>query len=176
MDNFFLKYVKEQLTIKEIGAKEILLREGERSENMFYVEKGCLRTWFIRDGTEFTFQFIFENQFISSFESLWTNQTSLYTIESIEPCKLQVVTKKDFELILHKYPSVRDEFNDYLIMRLFYYQKLFVSRISEKPETRYLSLIKNQSEILKRIPQHYIASYLGITPVSLSRIRNRIVY
>ena len=174
MDILF-KHFNEQSTTKEIGAKELLLNEGEMAKNMFFVEKGCLRTWFLCDGAEFTFQFIFENQFISSFESLWTNQPSLYTIESIEPCKLKVITKKDFQLTLDKNPSIRDEFNNYLIARLFHYQKLFVARISEKPETRYLQLIKTHPEILKRIPQHYIASYLGITPVSLSRIRNRII-
>ncbi len=171
----FLKHFQEQATTKEIGAKEQLLNEGEMAKNMYFVEKGCLRTWFLCDGTEFTFQFIFENQFISSFESLWTNQPSLYTIESIEPCTLKVIAKKDFQLTLDKNPSIRDEFNNYLITRLFHYQKLFVARISEKPETRYLHLIKTHPEILKRIPQHYIASYLGITPVSLSRIRNRVI-
>lgn len=175
MDKHFFKYFEEQLTIKEIAAKEILLNEGEMAKNMFFVEKGCLRTWFLRDGIEFTFQFVFENQFISSFESLWTNQPSLYTIESLEPCTLKVISKKDFKITFNANPIVRGEFNNYLIARLFHYQKLFIARISEKPETRYLQLIKTHPEILKRIPQHYIASYLGITPVSLSRIRNRII-
>lgn len=170
-----LKLLKDRSETREIKAKEILLQEGELAKNMFFVEHGCLRAWFLRDGTEFTIQFVFEDQFISSFESLWTDQPSLYTIEAIEACRLRVITKELFQQALDEDAAARIEFNNYLIYRLFHYQKLFVARISEKPEARYLHLLESHPEIVKRIPQHYIASYLGITPVSLSRIRNRVV-
>ena len=61
----------------------------------------------------------------------------------------------------------------HILERLNFYQKLFLSRIKDKPQKRYAELIKTSPKILQRIPQHYIASYLGITPVSLSRIRKR---
>ncbi len=63
--------------------------------------------------------------------------------------------------------------NELLLRRFMHYAKLFFSRIKDKPAERYEDLIKNHPNILRRVPQHYIASYLGITPVSLSRIRNR---
>ncbi len=175
MDKRFWESLSSLFYRREINAKTILLHEGKVTQNMFYIEKGCLRIWFYKDGKEITFQFFFEGQFISSFESFRTNQPSLYTIETIEPCILQEIPKKAFTAILEKRPDIKELFQEYVFERLIFYQKLFVSRITEKPEKRYMDLIDNNPEILKRIPQHYIASYLGITPVSLSRIRNRLI-
>lgn len=175
MTDDLLKYFEGQTTVKKIGAREVLLKEGQRSQQLFYVEKGCLRGWFNHEGNELTFQFVFEGQFVASFESFWDNQPSLYTIESIEPATLYVIRKKDFQHVIEKNPKVKDAFHAYVFKRLFAYQKLFIARITEKPEKRYLALLKNHPEILQRVPQHYIASFLGITPVSLSRIRSRMI-
>jgi CRP-like cAMP-binding protein len=64
-------------------------------------------------------------------------------------------------------------FQDFIFQRFRNYAQLFLSRIKDSPQERYENLLENHSEIIKRVPQHYIASYLGITPISLSRIRNR---
>ncbi|GAA4178282.1 hypothetical protein [Sphingobacterium ginsenosidimutans] len=69
--------------------------------------------------------------------------------------------------------TLKKEIEDLTLDRLLFYQKLFLLRIKDKPQKRYEELLKQRPEVLQRIPQHYIASYLGITPVSLSRIRNR---
>ena len=74
---------------------------------------------------------------------------------------------------IKKYSELNDAINQLLCSRLYHYQKLFLSRIKNKPQLRYEELIKENPEIFKRVPHHYIASYLGITPVSLSRIRNK---
>lgn len=158
---------------KEIMAKTILLREDEISKAGFFIEKGCLRSWFNNDGKDITFQFFLEGQAVSSFESFNTNQPSLFTIESIEPSIIHTITKKDFLLILDDSPEIKKEVDRQIALRLIHYQKLFLSRIKDNPEKRYKELLKQNPEIIQRIPQHYIASYLGITPVSLSRIRNR---
>ncbi|HRV32669.1 MAG TPA: Crp/Fnr family transcriptional regulator, partial [Candidatus Paceibacterota bacterium] len=65
------------------------------------------------------------------------------------------------------------KFYNYLFKRFINYAELFLSRIKDSPKERYEDLVKNYPDIIKRVPQHYIASYLGITPVSLSRIRNK---
>jgi CRP-like cAMP-binding protein len=74
---------------------------------------------------------------------------------------------------MEQLPHVKEFYNDYIQQRLLAYQKLFVSQIKDSPEKRYHQLLQQSPEIIQRIPQHYIASYLGITSVSLSRIRNR---
>jgi CRP-like cAMP-binding protein len=158
---------------REIPARTILLREGEVSKKAFFIEKGCMRLWFNNQGKDVTFQFFFEGQAVSSIESFETNHPSLYSIESIEPCVIQVITRKDFQHMLDTSAIIKKQVEDSIFERLLFYQKLFLSRIKDSPEERYRELLASSPEILKRVPQHYIASFLGITPVSLSRIRNR---
>lgn len=158
---------------KEIPAKTILLREGEISKNGFYIEQGCIRLFFNNNGKDITFQFFFEGEGVSSVESFRTDQPSLFSIESIEPSIIHTVSKKDFQKILETSPTIKQQVEDITVKRLFFYQRLFLSRIKDSPKKRYQELLANNPKLLQRVPQHYIASYLGITPVSLSRIRNR---
>jgi len=158
---------------KEIPSKTILLHEGEIAKQAFYIEKGCLRVCFNNEGKDITFQFFFEGESVSSIESFKTNQPSLFTIESIEPCILYSISKNNFQTITESSTEIKAQIEEHTFQRLIFYQKLFLSRIKDNPEKRYLELVKNNPEILLRVPQHYIASFLGITSVSLSRIRNR---
>lgn len=165
----FSQYFKRE----EVTAKTILLQEGKISKTMFFIEKGCLRTWVNVNGKEITTQFFFEGDKISSIESFRTKQPSLYSIESLEPCVLQTISQKDFQSILESSPEIREEIQEHLYKRLIQSQNLFFSFLKNTPQQRYQELIEKQPQIIQRVPQHYIASYLGITSVSLSRIRNR---
>lgn len=165
----FQQFFKKQ----EVSAKTILLNEGEISKKAFFIEKGCLRSWFNHNGKDITFQFFTEAQFVSSIESFKTSQPSLFSIETIEPSIIHSITKNDYQLVLDQSPAIKEQLEKFTFERLITYQKLFLSRIKDKPEERYRALLENSPEILLRVPQHYIASYLGITSVSLSRIRNR---
>jgi len=158
---------------EEVPAKTTLLEEGKVSKTMFFIEKGCLRTWVNSNGKEITNQFFFEGDKISSIESFLSGQPSLYSIESLEPCVLQTVSKKDFHNILEQSPEIEKEMQEHLFKRLLQGQKTFFSFIKNTPQQRYQELLREHPEIIQRVPQHYIASYLGITSVSLSRIRNR---
>ncbi|NGF57256.1 Crp/Fnr family transcriptional regulator [Parapusillimonas sp. SGNA-6] len=157
----------------EIPAKTILLQEGKISKTMYFIEKGCLRTWVNNDGKEITTHFFFEGDSVSSIESFRTQQPSLYSIESIEPCVLQVLSQKDFQSVVENSPQLQKQFEEHLFKRLFETQQLAFSFLKNNPQKRYEALIAQYPHIVQRIPQHYIASYLGITSVSLSRIRNR---
>ncbi|WP_018627372.1 Crp/Fnr family transcriptional regulator [Niabella aurantiaca] len=157
----------------EVPAKTILLQEGEISRTMFFLEKGCLRTWLNNDGKEITTQFFFEGAKVSSIESFLTNQPSLYSIESIEPCILQTISQKDFQDVLEHFPEIKEEMHQHLFRRFLNSQKTFYSYLKNNPQKRYEELLEDHPHIIQRVPQHYIASYLGITSVSLSRIRNR---
>jgi len=157
----------------EIPAKTILLEEGKISKTMYFIEKGCLRTWVNNNGKDITTQFFFEGQKVSSIESFRTNQPSLYSIESIEPCILQTISQKDFKSILDSSHELKTEIEEHLFKRLLQSQRLFFSYLKNNPQQRYEELLEQHPEIVLRVPQHYIASYLGITSVSLSRIRNR---
>lgn len=161
------KHLFEEITIPP---KTELLREGEISKRIIFVKRGALRLWANSNGENITFRFCFENEVISSFLG---NEPSIFTVESIEPSTVVLLKIEDFKTILQNAPEMKDELIRLLLHRLNDYAKLFLSRITKTPEQRYLDLMKNNPELLSRVPQHYIATYLGITPVSLSRIRNR---
>ena len=97
----------------------------------------------------------------------------MYTIESIEPSTLFSLSKDNFKQLQRLFPDFKEGLQEFMFQRFRNYSHLFLSRIKDTPMERYEDLINNHPEIIKRVPQHYIASYLGITPISLSRIRNR---
>lgn len=157
----------------EVPAKTTLLAEGDISKNIYVIKKGCLRTWVNNNGKEITTQFFFEGQSVSSIESFRAQQPSLYSIESIEPCVLQTLSQKDFQLMVEQSPTLKEEMKAHLFTRFIHVQKYLLAHLRDTPQQRYTQLLKEQPQIIQRVPQHYIASYLGITSVSLSRIRNR---
>ena len=162
----------------EVPAKTLLLQEGEISYNAFYIEKGIIRAWYNNDGKDVTFQFFLENTMFSSLESFKKGLPSMVSFETIEPCILYKIKKSDVESFLEEVydnPELRTLFMDALFERIFDYMKHFFSFIKDTPQQRYLNLVKAKPEIIKRIPQHYIASYLGITTVHLSRIKSKIL-
>jgi len=158
----------------EIDTKTILLSEGEYARRLYFIEKGCLRLWFNNRGEDVTVQFFFEGDRVASAESFFGNQPSFFNLETLEPSVLYYMTKKNFETILENDPDVSKGLLQVLTQRFMYYAQLHLSFIKDTPTDRYIELLKTQPRIVQRVPQHYIASYLGITPVSLSRIRTRI--
>lgn len=172
-DNTNWAKFKDFFTEREIASKTILLHEGEISNRLYFIKKGCLRMWFNKNGKDITFQFFFEGQAVASIDSFLSNQPGMFTIESIEPSVILSISRENFEYIQQVYPELKSGFQEILFQRFRNYAHLFLSRIKDTPRERYKDLVKNHPEIIKRVPQHYIASYLGITPVSLSRIRNK---
>lgn len=161
----------------EVPAKSTLLKEGDISRRAFFVEQGCLRVWFNNNGKDVTFQFFFESENVSSAESFRKNVPSLFSIETIEPTVVYALGKQDYDTIMHELdsvPAMKDHLLNVVFERQFHYMRQFLSFIRDTPTQRYLNLLREQPHIVQRVPQHYIASYLGITPVSLSRIRNKI--
>lgn len=156
-----------------VPSKTILLEEGKIADKLYLIRKGCLRLFFYNEGKDITFQFFFEGDFVASFASLYKCKPSLFSLESIEPTELSVIKGDDFYNLIEQMPLLKQEYEERLIGRLCFYQQLFLSRIKNTPQQRYEELLKDYPNIIQRVPQHYIASYLGITPVSLSRIRNR---
>ena len=159
---------------KDVPPKTTLLFEGEVSNKIFFVNRGVLRLWNNNDGKDITFQFFFENQMVSSFESFYLEKPSLFSIESIENTSMIVLNKENLDLLKLKYPSLNAYITQHICERFMDYTKFLLSQIKESPEERYKSLLRDNPQIIDRIPNYYIASYLGITPVSLSRIRKRL--
>ncbi|KGO92364.1 hypothetical protein Q766_12940 [Flavobacterium subsaxonicum WB 4.1-42 = DSM 21790] len=157
----------------EVAARTILLNEGQKADRIYFIEKGCLRMWFNNIGTDITTQFFFEGNVIASIESLLTNNPSDFTLETLEPCTLYVMPKEQFFELINSDVNFKSWYDKLILNRFFYYSKHILSYLKNKPQERYNELLASHPQIFLRVPQHYIASYLGITPVSLSRIRNR---
>lgn len=154
-------------------AKTLLLEEGKIADTLYFIEHGVMRLFFNDDGKDITFQFFFEDEMVASFDSLYSRLPSLFSLESIEQTELIAVHRNTLFEFISSHGFVRDIFERILAGRFHTYQSLFLSRIRNTPAKRYEELLKERPDIIKRVPQHYIASYLGITPVSLSRIRKR---
>ena len=162
--------------IKQLPAKTVLLEAGDVATNIFIVKSGCLRSWYNADGDDITLQFFMPGQPVASFESLVNSAPSEYSIETILPTEVAIVNGLEFKSWVESHPEYHLQGIHFAMERLSSYQKLFLSQIKDTPQERYEALLKEHPEIIAQIPQHYIASYLGITPVSLSRIRSRICH
>lgn len=175
IENSYLNHIESQIKSEylSVPSKSILLEEGKIAEKLYLIRKGCLRLFFYNEGKDITFQFFFEGDFVASFDSLYKRTPSFFYLESIEPTELTAIRREDFYNLIESDSSLRQKYEEKLIDRFHTYQQLFLSRIRNTPQQRYEELLNEYPNIIKRVPQHYIASYLGITPVSLSRIRNR---
>ncbi|MEO6685984.1 MAG: Crp/Fnr family transcriptional regulator [Dyadobacter sp.] len=161
----------------QVPAKTILLKEGEISRKAYLIEKGCLRVWFDNKGEEVTFQFFFENNTVSSIESFKKGTPSLFSLETIEPCTLWWIDKNDVDRLLEEVseiPSMRNQIMNALFERTLHYMQHFLSFVRDTPQERYENLLNHHPYLIQRVPQHYIASYLGISRVHLSRIKNKL--
>ena len=153
--------------------REVLLPAGAVADKVFLIQNGILRESFVEDGKDVTVQFFFEGQAVASIESFWEGKPSEVSIEAVEPAVLKVFKKADIQAYLEQHPETAPMIAKFAYSRMINYYHLFLSRIKDSPEKRYQLLLEEHPEMVARNPQHYLASYLGITPVSLSRIRAR---
>lgn len=163
------------LELKKLRKNGLFVREGKKSSDIGVVLDGMLRQFYTKDGEEKTTYFFFENHFVSAYISCITGKPALLTIEALS----------DVQYISFPYPVMLHLFDKSMAWQKFGrliaeylgtgLEERMVSLLMQSPEERYLSLLNsNKIKIIERIPQHYIANYLGITPVSLSRIRKRL--
>ena len=152
----------------------ILLKEGQYSKESYFVLKGCIRTYYLIDGEEKTTDFYTETETLSP-PCVINMTASEYYVDCIEDCSL-LISNSDMEV------EVNSKFPKFEIMCRRLSEELLAKERLEfdefrtsSPEQRYLSLLEKRQDLIQRVPQHQLASYLGITPQSLSRLRARIL-
>ncbi|WP_234111348.1 MULTISPECIES: Crp/Fnr family transcriptional regulator [Chryseobacterium] len=160
---------------KKAAKNELLLREGEVCNQTFFVEKGLLRMYSIdRNGKEHIIQFAPENWLISDRSSLYFHEKSKYFIEAVEESEVLLLKSDFFTIINQNFPHTAEN-NDLLLQKhIRNLQNRVNSLLGDTAEERYMDFIKMYPDILLRVPQWMVASYLGITPESLSRVRKEL--
>ncbi len=152
----------------------VLLEEGEKSDNGYFVLKGCIRKYYNYDGNEKTTAFYTEMEGITPL-CVIDKKPSAYSIDCLEDAILTVSTSNMEKEIFEKFPKF-ETLCRLLSEDLLAKQQLdFDSFKLASPEERYLNLLDNRPDLIQRIPQHYIASFLGIKPQSLSRLKARVL-
>jgi CRP-like cAMP-binding protein len=165
---------KSLLVSKKLRKKQYLLQEGDVAKYSAFVEKGALRSYTIDDkGSEHIIQFAIEGWWISDIYSFLTGEPSTYNIEALEDCELLTLTKAAQEELVEKVPKFERYLRILIQGAYIALQRRMTGTLVHTAEEKYLSLTKAYPDIIQRVPQHMIASYLGVTPETLSRIRRQ---
>lgn len=162
---------------KKVIKDQFLLRENEYCKYTFFVEKGLLRQFSIDDkGKEHILSFAPENWLVTDRESSYFNQPSKYFIEALEDSEVTIIDESFIQLLSKKISNFTDFNNRLLHNHIRHLQNRINLLLSASAEKRYLEFIAMYPDILLRVPQTMVASYLGITPESLSRVRKELAH
>jgi len=162
-------------TLRQVPKKFNLTEEGKIAKELYFINKGLIRLYYTKDGEEITGYIFKEMLFASSYDSFLRQSPSLQTLETLEDCDLLVINKKGLEDLYEKLPKMHILTRKVAEQRFINAQQILSSFILDSPEERYKKFEKHHGDLLLRVPHHMIASFLGITPVSLSRIRKRLM-
>jgi CRP-like cAMP-binding protein len=158
----------------ELKNGDFLLREGTHCTHLSFVNRGLLRTYLVQDGKEYVRQFIAENGFAVELGSFLSGQVSPFSIQALEDCQLLQIEKARLDALFESsfyFMRLAKTISEHATVNLI---RRSVSLIKDDAKKRYLDLLAQRPNIVQRVPQYMIASYLGITPESLSRIRREL--
>lgn len=171
-EEYFLSLLKSL----QVRKKEYLIREGSRTRHQYFVNKGCLRTYLRgRDGMEHNVQFSIEDWWIGDMYSLLRRTPARSNVVALEDTELLSIHQDDLEELYLRVPKFERYFRHLLQNAFVSFQERILSAMSETAAERYVQFRRKYPQMDRRIPQHHIASYLGITPESLSRVRRQLM-
>lgn len=159
---------------KKLRKKQYFLQEGDVCLYTAFVEKGSMRSYSIDEkGNEHILQFALEGWWITDMYSFYSGEPSTYHIDALEDCELLLISRSQYEAMMEAVPKMERYYRILLQNRLINMQRRLSGNLSFTAEQKYQWLLQSFSDIFQRVPQHMIASYLGITKETLSRIRSR---
>lgn len=160
---------------KKLRKKRFLLQDGDPCKYTVFVEQGLLRSFTIDEkGNEHILQFSLQGWWTADLYSFLTGEPSPYNIQALEDSELLLITQPAWDQLLEEVPAFERYFRILIQNNLIATQRRLMVTFSETAEEKYLRLLRDHPEIIQRVPQHMLASYLGITRETLSRIRSQL--
>jgi len=167
-------YFHSLLAERKVKKKEFLLKAGEICDWEAFVTEGCLRVFYMdENGSEVNLMFATEDWWISDLGSKIDQRPAELYIQALEDCSILIIKNKNKEELYARVPAFERLFRQLLERALSALQHRFVTTLAQSAEQRYEDFLKRYPDLPKRIAQHHIAAYLGITPEFLSKIRRR---
>ena len=171
-----LSRLHQYLVCKEVKKGEFITREGQTERYVNFIIEGGTRTFYIKDGQEYTVDFKFENQLTGSFSSLFTQTPSKQYVQAIEDTKIYKVSLDALKQIYKISKNIK-KFGQQHAEMLFIEKEMHeASLMLDNTNERYLFLTETRKEWVRRVPQYYLASYLNITPETFSRLKRKNTY
>ncbi len=168
------KYLVPVIRVREFGKKQMIIRAGEVENYINFIVKGIIRKYYRHDNEERIVQLAIEGHLVSSQESLYMRTPSDYYIETIEPTTLISIANEDLEKIYQQSHNMERMGRLIVIHTMVLIDKRQMSLIKQTPRERFLNFVNNHPEILQRVPQKYVASFLNIKPETFSRFKHLI--
>jgi len=170
-----IAFINSLFQHKTIKKKTLLLREGEVCNYEIFVNKGCIRNYYIdKQGAEVTLQFAIEGWWISDISSFHERKPSHMFIETLEDCEVLMLSYDAKEKLLSQAPKFERMFRLLVQRNLSRLQERLFQTIATTAAEKYLDFIERYPTIPQRVAQHYIASYLGFSPEFLSKVRTKL--
>ncbi len=168
------EYLNQRIQEKSVEKKEILTKEGEVESNIYFIQEGMFRLYIELPEKDVTVDFGFPNELICSYTSFITREPSVSNIQSLCSSKVLYISRKDL-MDVYSNTQTGEAIGRVFTEEFFLYKsKRELSFMKESPTERYLKMFEEQPQLIQDIPQIYLASYIGITPQALSRIRAKI--
>jgi CRP-like cAMP-binding protein len=166
--------IESYFSVRQVPKKFTLIKNGKIARELYFINKGLLRLYYTKDIEDIT-AFIFrEHLFASSYDSFLRQSPSIQGLDTLEDAELLVITYDDLNTLYKKVPRMETLARKIAEQRFINAQLILSSYILDSPEERWKKFEASNGDLLLRVPHHMIASFLGITPVSLSRIRKRL--
>jgi CRP-like cAMP-binding protein len=170
-ERYFLSILKSRKYLK----RQFVVQAGDECKYETYVVKGCLKAYFVDpDGNNHVVQFAVDDWWISDMDSLMNGTPSTLNIDAVEDTEVLQIERKDFNELFQKFPKFNTMYRIMLMKAFVAHQRRIVDNLCKPAKDRYLDFVKRYRNIEQRVPQHQIASYLGMTPEFLSQIRRKL--
>jgi CRP-like cAMP-binding protein len=170
-----LGHINAMFKTRTVKKNAYLLRQGDTCKDFVFVEKGCLRLYYVKVDVEVSVWFAFQESSAIEIYSFISESPSDYFLQAIEDSEVLYLTKTEVKKLCQYQPKMHEMMRNFWEAVLLDLIDRFTALQKDSAEKRYLDLLNKQPDYLERIPQKYLASFIGVTPTSLSRIRKSII-